>query len=122
MLVPLLILLLELVAIRALAPVFVLMFDRRTQNRVVTQLVGPAILLGYIGGGTVAWSLVPPEWQMSFRETLAASVNAEKYGHPIEHYAQDIVVMTLFACAVGALIGGILAATTARVWKRPPHA
>jgi hypothetical protein len=78
MLVPLLILLLELVAIRALAPVFVLMFDRRTQNRVVTQLVGPAILFGYIGGGTVAWSLVPPEWQMSFRETLAAFSECRK--------------------------------------------
>lgn len=119
MLIPLLLFMMGMVVMLALMPVFVLVFCRRTQSLVVRRIVGFAILLGYIGGGMAAWSLVTPEWQMSLQETLTASVNAAKYGDPTEHYAQEIVVMMLFASTVGALISGSLAAVTARVWQRP---
>jgi hypothetical protein len=42
-------------------------------------------------------------------ETFAASVNAEKYGHPVEHYAELTVEWILFGAVVGAVGGGVIA-------------
>jgi HAMP domain-containing protein len=43
-------------------------------------------------------------------ETFAASVNAERYGHPVEHYAQLTVIWLLFGAVVGAAVSGAAAA------------
>jgi hypothetical protein len=118
MLIPALIFLIGLAAVLVLAPVFSRPFDRRTQKRRFGLLFGTAILLGYIFGGTLVWSFVPSEWPLSFGETLAASVDATTYGHPIEHYAESILVVMLFACLAGALIGVAVTAMTARIWRR----
>jgi hypothetical protein len=110
MLTSLSILLIGLVVMLCFVPVF-------GWNRLVRRVIGAAILLGYIGGGALAWSLTSPAWTLPFGETLTAAVNAKTYGHPTEHYAQGIVVMMLSACAAGALVSGTLAAATARLWQ-----
>jgi hypothetical protein len=109
--------LIGLVVMVGFAPVLGLLSGKRRRDRLVRRVIGAAILLGYIGAGALVWSLTPPAWKLPFGETLTAAVNAKTYGHPTEHYAQGIVVMMLFACAAGALIGGALAAATARLWK-----
>ena len=111
-----------LVGVLALVPLFSLLDDRHRSRRAVNLLTGSAILLGYFGGGTEIWWFVPPEWHLSFWETLAASVNARKYGHPVEHYAESILVLMLLACVVGAVISAALAATAIRLLKRRQHA
>ena len=118
MLIPLLVFLIELAVILALVPVFSRPFDRRTEKRRFELLFGSAILLGYIFGGTLVWSLVPSEWPLSFGKTLAASVDTKTYGHPIEHYAESVLVVMRFACLAGALIGVAVTAMTARIWRR----
>jgi hypothetical protein len=118
MLIPLLIFLIGLAAVLALVPVFRRPFDRRTQKRRFGLLFGAAILVGYILGGSLIWSFVPSEWPLSFGETLAASVDVKTYGHPIEHYAESILVVMLFACLAGALISVAIIAMTARIWIR----
>ena len=85
-------------------------------------LIGSATLVGCMAGGALVWSLLPSQWHLSFWETVSASVDAEKYGHPIEHYAQGTVIMILCACMAGGVITGALAAITARLLKRPRHA
>jgi hypothetical protein len=75
----------------------------RCLNRV---LVPAGVLCGYIAGALFVWSLIPREWTLPFWTTLAASVNAEKYGHPVEHYAQGVVIGMMFGAVVGAVIGG----------------
>jgi amino acid transporter len=117
-LIPLLMFLIGLAAVLALVPVFRRPFDRRTQKRRFELLFGSAILLGYIFGGILVWSFVPSEWPLSFGETLAASVDAKTYGHPIEHYAESILVVMLFACLAGSLISVAVTAMTARIWIR----
>jgi amino acid transporter len=118
MLIPLLIFLIGLATVLALVPVFRRPFDRRTQKRRFGLLFGSAILVGYILGGTLVWSFVPSEWPLSFGETLAASVDEKTYGHPIEHYAESILVVMLFACLAGALISVAIIAMSARIWIR----
>jgi hypothetical protein len=117
MLIPLIIFLIGLVGMLGLVPVFSLLFDRRTNNRAARRLIGFAIPFGYFAGGILVWSFALPHWRMSFWETLAASVDASTYGRPTEHYAESILVMMLCACVAGALISGVIAATTARLLK-----
>ena len=75
---------------------------------------GPArvpagILCGYFAGALFVWSLVPRDWELPLWTTVAATVDAEKYGHAVEHAAEGIVVWMLFAGVVGAVIGGFAA-------------
>jgi hypothetical protein len=91
--------------------------DRARSNRMIKPVLSASVLLGYIGGVTLVWRLLPPAtWQISFWQTLAASVDTETYGHPTEHYAENLVVAMLVASAGGALISGILAAAASRLW------
>jgi hypothetical protein len=83
--------------------VVVAMTDRRPPRSL--RLAG-GILGGYIAGVLFVWALVPRGWTLWFWTTLAAAANAEKYGHPVEHYAEGIVVAMMFCGVVGAIAGG----------------
>ena len=87
--------------------------------RVVAGMVS-----GYVAGMLFFWALVPRDWPLGFWTTLAATVNAEKYGHPVEHAAEGIIDAMLFAAVVGSLIGGFAAHTVGqRLGNRAvPHA
>jgi len=67
------------------------------------------IICGYIAGPLFIWTLVPRDWPLGFWTTLAATVNAEKYGHTLEHAAEGIVIWMLFAATACAVIGGFAA-------------
>ncbi len=66
----------------------------------------PALVLwaGFWTGGLVCWSLVSTRWSMPFWHTLAASVNSEKYGHVLEHQAENILFFVLLASVCTALL------------------
>jgi hypothetical protein len=70
--------------------------------------VPAGMLCGYIAGARFVWTLVPRDWTLPFWTTLAATVNAEKYGHPLEHSAEGIVIWIMFGAVVGAVVGGFL--------------
>jgi hypothetical protein len=61
---------------------------------------------GFIAGALFVWNLAPSDWTLPLSTTLAASVNAAKYGHAVEHAAEGIVIWMLFAAVTGAAIGG----------------
>lgn len=86
-----------------------------TNRRLGPVLVPVGILCGYIAGVLFVWSLIPREWTLPFWTTLAATVDAEKYGHPVEHYAEGIVIGMLFGGVVGSVIGGFSAHLAGRV-------
>jgi hypothetical protein len=66
----------------------------------------PAVVswVGFWLGGLGSWALISPRWSMPFWQTLAASVDAETYGHPLEHQAENILVWVLFAAVLTALM------------------
>jgi hypothetical protein len=72
-------------------------------NRRSWQVRASAVL-GYFAGGLLVWSLVPGSWRLSLWETLHAAFDVEKYGHPVEHVAESIVVWQMFAGVVGATL------------------
>lgn len=53
--------------------------------------------------------MLPAEWSLPFWTTLKATVDAEMYGHAVEHYAQGVVLMMTAAavCGGAALAGGV---------------
>ena len=67
------------------------------------------MLCGYIVGALFVWTLVSRDWALPFWTTLAATVNAEKYGHALEHSAEAIVIWIVFGAVVGSAAGGFLA-------------
>ena len=60
--------------------------------------------VGYLAAGATVWLVAPPEWKLSFPQTLAASVDSATYGHPIEHYAENLLLVMLMACVLGSTL------------------
>jgi hypothetical protein len=90
------------------ALVLVKLWTRRSWRSAAIAL---SFVAGSCLGGALAWSLIQSEWSLPFWATLDAAVNSEKYGHPIEHAAENILVLVTFACvACGALGAGMAAA------------
>lgn len=54
------------------------------------------MVIAFFIGGVLSWNLIPFHWDMSFWTTLKASVQSEKYGHPVEHKAEGILIWVLF--------------------------
>ena len=82
--------------------------------------------LGYLLAGTAIWSLTPVAWTLSFPQTLAASVDSRTYGHPVEHYAESLLVVMLVACVCGSAVFSAITAFGGRAVRRgvgrPLHA
>ena len=78
-------------------------------RRLGPVLVPAGMLCGYIVGALFVWTLVSRDWALPFWTTLAATVNAEKYGHALEHSAEAIVIWIVFGAVVGSAAGGFLA-------------
>jgi hypothetical protein len=75
----------------------------RSGRRPTALIPAFVMWVGYWIGGLGSWALVAPRWPMPFWQTLAASVDAETYGHPLEHQAENILVFVLFAAVLTAL-------------------
>ena len=76
------------------------------RRRRTSLFIAVAMLCGYVGGATLVWNLLTSDWSLSPSTTFAASVNAAKYGHPTEHYAQGIVIGMAFGAELGAIAAG----------------
>ena len=115
MLTPLLLFFLALIGCGAFALVL-----SRISNEPRSLVVSSAAL-GYFLAGTAIWSLTPETWTLSFPQTLAASVDARTYGHPVEHYAESLLVVMLAACVCAAAVFSAITAFGGRVLRRRPH-
>lgn len=103
MAIPLIVFALALAACVGLARVF-----SRSGRKPYSSVLFWAVL-GYIVAGAIVWSIVPAAWTLSFPQTLAASVDSETYGHPVEHYAENVLVVMLAACVSGSILFGAMA-------------
>lgn len=112
MVIPLLLFLMALMACSALALVLGALSRQRR------SLVAVSAILGYLLAGATVWWLASPEWTLSFPETLTASVDAGTYGHPVEHYAESLLVVMLAACVLGSVLFGTVAAFGGHVLRR----
>lgn len=86
---------------------------RRTGQLPRKLLVALAMLCGFIGGAALVWSLIPSQWTLPFWTTIQAAGDAEKYGHPVEHYAENVVMLMMTGAVVAAAGAG---AATAAGW------
>ena len=114
MFIPLMVFALALAGCAALAAIF----SRRGRQPYSSVLFWAVV--GYIAGGATVWLIVPPKWTLSFPQTLAASVDSETYGHPIEHYAESLLVVMLIACVLGAALFGAVAMFGGRLLRAGP--
>ena len=73
-------------------------------------LMTGSFLAGALASAFAAWLMLPATWSLPFWTTLQATVDAETYGHAVEHYAEGIVLMMTFAAVLG---GSALAGATA---------
>ena len=81
---------------------------RRTGGNRVRILVLALIAAAYLIGGVAGWLLRPPQWTMSFAQTFEAALNAEKYGHELEHTAERVLMYPLYMaalCSIAVLAG-----------------
>jgi hypothetical protein len=86
-------------------------------------LIVPSMMaIAFFIGGILSWNLIPFHWDMSLWKTLAASVQAEKYGHLVEHRADGILIWVLFLAVSSATVTGMVAVAATKVRKRLQHA
>jgi hypothetical protein len=85
---------------------------RRSRKMNTGFVVSVVMLVVFYMSAALIWRLGSADWRLSFTTTLEASVNAEKYGHAIEHTAETMIVWLLMFSTIAALIAG---ATTAVV-------
>jgi len=85
------------------------------------SLVLSSAALGYLLAGTAIWWLTPVTWTLSFPQTLAASMDARTYGHPVEHYAESLLVVMLVACVCASAVFSTFTAFGGRVLRRRPY-
>ena len=101
------------------AALVILAIEYRRTGRHATALAGACCaVVGFLAGGGAVWKLVASVWHLSFLTTVEAAVNAEKYGHPVEHTAENILVWVLFGGVVAGLISGAGAALALRTRSR----
>lgn len=112
MLTPLLLFLLALVGCSALALVL-----SRVGNQRYSRVVSSAVL-GYLLAGAAVWSIAPADWTLSFPQTLAASVHERTHGHPVEHYAESLLLVMLVACVFGSAAFSAIAAFGGHLVRR----
>jgi len=72
------------------------------------------MLVAFYTSAAVIWKLGTADWSLSFLTTLDASVNAAKYGHPVEHRAEVRIVWLLLASTLVAATVGIFTALVRR--------
>ena len=83
-------------------------------------LTSSAFLVGACAAGVLAWHAIAPGW-MSFRMAIDAGLTAggtERYGHPIEHAAENSIVLSTYACVLGGGVCAVIARAGLRVAAR----
>lgn len=81
-----------------------------------------AFVVGCLAGGTLLWRFLLFRWDLSFWTTVQASVNAEKYGHPIEHAAENILVLIVFASIMSGIFSAVAVDLAPKLAARFKHA
>jgi hypothetical protein len=92
-----------------------------TDKCACSTLIAGSFILGALLSAVLVWQLLPSEWNLPFWTTLKASVDAEKYGHPVEHYAEQVVLLMTFAAMVGGAICSAAIAFSTKLLRKPAH-
>jgi hypothetical protein len=94
-------------------PVIVAIFawqDRRRKKLSTGLLVAVVMLVVFYISAGLIWKLGTADWDLSFLATVDAAGNAAKYGHPVEHRAERIVVWLLIYSTAAAVFAGVVSA------------
>ena len=92
---------------------------RRTRRLPSGLLVAAVMLIVFYVSATLLWrEFAFHYWRQSFLTALDASVNAAKYGHPIEHTAEVLLVWLLIVSTLSAVAAGAVTGAVRHVWAR----
>jgi hypothetical protein len=89
---------------------------RRSRRRLTSLLVAVVMLVVFYVSAGLIWRLGTTDWHLSFLATLEAAGDAEKYGHPVEHWAELMVVWLMLGSTLAAAIAGLFTAVARRSW------
>jgi len=89
---------------------------RRTHGR--GALISGCFLAGALLSGEAVWRLALADWTLPFWTTVEASGNAMKFGHPLEHAAENNLCAVIVAALFGGLLGAAAAALAARMIRK----
>ncbi len=85
-------------------------------------LVAAIMLLVFYASGTLLWrQFATHYWHQSFLTALDASGNAAKYGHPVEHAAEVLLVWLVTISTLSAAAAGAVTAAVRHVWIKHRH-
>ncbi len=93
---------------------------RRIHKWTTGLTVSVAMLLAFYAGAILLWRVIIAMryWTLPFLTMIHAAGNAEKYGHPIEHTAEGLLIGLLFWSSVAAVIAGIVTGIARYAVKR----
>jgi hypothetical protein len=94
---------------------------RRTRKLTTGLLVSVVMIAVFYLSAVIIWRLGTRDWNLSFLQTIDASVNSEKYGEPVEHRAERMVSWLLIYSTFIAAVSGAATACSRRRWLRRRH-
>ncbi len=92
--------------------------DRRRGRMSTGLLVSAVMLVAFYACAGLIWRLGTADWPLSFLTTLEAAADAAKYGHPVEHRAEVMVVSLLLTSTLTAVVAGTVTAAARRSWTK----
>jgi hypothetical protein len=103
----LLTLLAGLLLIVALPIALVIRLSTYSRHRIWTRDLSLTLMpaVGFFGAGIVTWYTLGAGWHLPFLTTVVASVDSQKYGHPVEHAAENLLVAVVFFSVIGSIAG-----------------
>lgn len=111
-----------LMAVLPFAAILLFVERLRTRQGTARLTVAGLLLLGFVLGGAIGWANRPDAWTMPLWRTFEASVDSDKYGHPVESQAERVVLYFLFGGVLGTAMAALAAPVVLRYWPtgRPP--
>ena len=100
-----------------------LAWQNRRIKKLSTGLLAAVVMLlvFYVSAGLI-WTLGTRDWNLSFLTTLDATVNAKKYGHPVESRAERMIVWLLLYSTMAAVFAGAVTAAARHSWIKRQRA
>jgi len=103
-------------------PVVVAVFAwkyRRTRTLPTGLLVAVVMLVAFHATAVSVWrAAITSYWDLPFLTTFEAAGNARKYGEPVEHGAEGLLVWLIVASTAAALVAGAVTAAIRKAWTR----
>ena len=94
----------------------------RSRKLTTGFLVSATLLIVFFATAALLWNHFSTKfWNMSFGHALKAAGDSARYGHPVEHTAEVLLVNLVIFSTLSSVVAGAIAGTVRHFWVKRRH-